>query len=54
MKIYIVTSPDLGWDCVVGVFDSTKVSKLELMTLFPDSRYVIHEETLYESTSWFE
>lgn len=24
MKVYVLTNPELGWDCVMGVFSSIK------------------------------
>ena len=40
--VYVVTSTELGWDCVVGVFDEDAVDLEELEETFPGSgRYVI-------------
>lgn len=39
--VYVVTSTELGWDCVVGVFDDS-VDLEELENTFPESgEYVI-------------
>lgn len=40
--VYVVTSTELGWDCVVGVFDEDSVDLEELENTFPeDGEYVI-------------
>lgn len=40
--VYVVTSTQLGWDCVVGVFDEDSVDREELEETFPESgKYVI-------------
>lgn len=41
--VYIVTSTELGWDCIIGVFDSESVSKESLEKTFdPDLGYIVH------------
>jgi hypothetical protein len=41
--VYVVTSVELGWDCVVGVFDSSVVSREDLEKAYPSKHgYVIH------------
>lgn len=44
MKVYVVTCPDLGWDCVVGVY--TDVSIEELKAEYEEDCYVITEKTV--------
>ena len=44
MKVYVVTSTEMGWDCVVGVF--TGVSKEALEAEYSEECYVIGEWTL--------
>ena len=40
--VYVVTSTELGWDCVVGVFDEDSVDLEELENTFPEGgEYVI-------------
>ena len=40
--VYVVTSTELGWGCVVGVFDEDSVDLEELEETFPESgKYVI-------------
>ena len=44
--MYVVTSTDLGWDCVVAVYPDTVDIKL-LEQAYPDNNsYVIHQESL--------
>ena len=40
-KVYVVTRPDLGWDCVVAVYYNVSTKKLKTEYLEPD--YVITE-----------
>lgn len=40
--VYVVTMPELGWDCVVGVFNSDSVSAETLENTFPEDQYIIH------------
>ena len=45
MKVYVVTNPELGWGCVVGVYTSEEVARKE----YPDEdSYIIHTETLVD------
>ena len=40
--VYVVTSTELGWDCVIGVFDENVVDLEELEEVFPEGgKYVI-------------
>jgi len=42
-EVYVVTMPELGWDCIIGVFDPESVSKESLEEVFdPDLGYVVH------------
>ena len=41
-EVYVVTMPELGWDCVVGVFGADFVTVETLQKTFPDNQYVIH------------
>lgn len=51
MQVYIVTSPNLGWDNIVGVFDPSAVTKEELEKAFPKSEgYVLTGKTVDTST----
>lgn len=43
-KVYVVICPELGWDCVIGVFDSSEVTQDDLEERFPTGyggQYVI-------------
>lgn len=33
-EVYVVTNPELGWNCIIGVFKCDDVSKTELRELF--------------------
>lgn len=35
MKVYVVTCRELGWDCVVGAFDSYYFTEEEIKEAFP-------------------
>jgi hypothetical protein len=49
--VYVVTSLELGWDCVVGVFED--VNHEELSERFPSPPYVIHDTTVqYNLEGW--
>lgn len=45
-KVYVVTNPEHGWDCVVGVFSDEKY----VYERYHDDRYVIHSQTVDNST----
>lgn len=34
-KVYVVTSLEAGWDCIVDVFDASEVMLEELLLAFP-------------------
>lgn len=48
-SVYVVTMPELGWDCVIGVFDSNLVTQEELEQQYTDDQYVIHQQYLQTS-----
>lgn len=42
-SVWVVTSTELGWDCVVGIFNADLVSRQELEEKFPrEEAYVVH------------
>ncbi len=49
MEVYIITMPELGWDCVVGIYDCSSVAYEELRNRFPEDQYVIHEGRYVQS-----
>lgn len=49
MKIYVVTCPELGWDCVVGIYDEENVDLDDLKAEFPEGQYVIEDRTVQYS-----
>lgn len=46
LHLYVITQPELGWDCVVAVFPQFQYTKEQLEEVFPEDFYVIHEKTL--------
>lgn len=43
MRAWIVTNTDLGWDCIIGLFDVNEFSREELEERFPRRQaYVVH------------
>lgn len=43
--VYIVLDTQAGWDCIVGVYDTSKVTKKYLEESFPKSQmYVVLEK----------
>lgn len=43
--VYIVTSTDLGWDCIVGVYDNEDAAILFLEAM-DNSSYILHKKTI--------
>ena len=43
MRVFVVTGLELGWDCVVAVYDMANVSKENLLKQYPQGEYVISE-----------
>lgn len=41
MNVYVVTGLELGWDCVVAVYDADKVSLAAVQDDWPFDHYVI-------------
>jgi hypothetical protein len=50
--VYVVTSLELGWDCVVGVFKDVDADKLHKR--FPSPPYVISDHTVEFSLDGWE
>lgn len=50
MNVYVVTSTELGWDCVVAVFDADEVSEEDIRESFPARGYVITNKTVELNT----
>jgi hypothetical protein len=55
-KVHIVTSTEMGWDCIIGVFDYEEVSLEELFIQFPSSsQYVVFTKDVQSDLSdWVE
>lgn len=45
-RLYVVTGLELGWDCVVKVYDAEHVTYEEVEAEFPSDSYVINDEVL--------
>ncbi len=43
MRVYVVTMPELGRDCVIGVYDYDSVTYEDLRNIFGEDQYAIHE-----------
>lgn len=42
-RVIVVTSVELGWDCIIDVFNADDISREELAEAYPSKRgYVIH------------
>jgi hypothetical protein len=52
--VYVVTGLELGWDCVVGVFDSNELTREELEECFPSEDYHIHLKMLETKVDDYE
>lgn len=50
--VYVVTGLELGWDCVVGVFQGVELE--DLQKAFPEGEYVIHEQTIETEAPCFD
>ncbi len=50
MTVYIVTDTQLGWDCVIGTWLTSTVTRCQLEQQFPsDDGYVITKTTVHTS-----
>ena len=45
-NVCVITSPELGWDCVIAVYDYDEVSIDDLRKAYPPDSYVIHINSL--------
>lgn len=43
-KVYVVTGLELGWDCVVKVFDASKVKIEDVLVEYPEGEYVVFKQ----------
>ena len=48
MMIYVVTSVELGWDCVVGVYEINSEEELQTLKDYytSDEGYMIHQQSV--------
>ena len=54
MKVFVVQMYELGWDNVIGVFDSFNLSLEDLRELFPEDEYYIEERTLQSDLEYYK
>ena len=45
-SVYVVTMPELGWDCVVGVYSCDEVTKESLCQEYPYPEYIIDDQPI--------
>ena len=48
-RVYVVRGLDLGWDCVMAVYDFDTTILEELQEEFPEDQHVISEFTINTS-----
>lgn len=46
MQVITVTSTELGWDCVVGVWNHTEQNLKDLLRKYNDPVYVVQVRTI--------
>lgn len=51
-EVYIVTGTELGWECVVGVYDADQISEEDLKERFREPQYVIHWAQVQKDKWW--
>lgn len=56
MSVYIVSSSELGWDCIVGVFNPKHVTLEELAEKFPEKLdyFIFEKEVELDLGNWEE
>lgn len=54
MKVFVVTSAEFGWDCIVGVFNPKHVTRKELEEKFPrkDKYFIFEKEVELDLSNW--
>lgn len=52
--VWVVTNSDLGWDCVVGVFDDKDVTEDDLSKIFVDDAYYFDHHTVEDNLEGYE
>lgn len=53
--VYVVTNAELGWDCVVGVFNLNSVSEEQLEEVFPaEQYYIVNIQTVHKDLEDFK
>lgn len=44
--VWVVTSVEMGWDCVCGVYDANTVTQDDLKEIWTSDSYVFHHKKL--------
>lgn len=47
--VYVVIRPELGWDSIVGIFDTSKVTLEDVLNRFPKDEYIILDKEVDSS-----
>ncbi len=49
MEVTVVTDPELGWDCVIGVLEGniSKKDAREILDIGEDQRIVVHHQRVH-------
>lgn len=51
-KVWVVTSVERGWDCVVGVYSKEDYSEEYLQEVYPrEFGYIIHDKQIYSESN---
>lgn len=53
-SVFVVTGYELGWDCVVAVFDPDSVTEEQIRERFDEDDYCVHENFLFSDLTNFE
>lgn len=53
-EVFVVTNTELGWDCVVGVFRCSEVTREQLKEVFKGNTYIIQKYTIQNSLIDYE
>lgn len=53
-RVWVVTRSDLGWDCVIAIYDYNKVSEDTLHRRYPSSEYHYIDDRHIEDMVYFD
>lgn len=46
IRVWVVTCPELGWDCVIGVF-SGQITEAEMLKRYPVRQYHLDSKVIH-------